>query len=195
MFEPPCSLLTVRGKYAPLTIPDDCRAFLTCSAQSSGYLVKRTHITFVGSLFCFLSQLISESFLSRIVLFLFIASCSFLIRFRILSDFESRSIVLILDLSSTVSSVIHSFLFILQGSLSSFSELILDSIPSSFYITGWTSKSWSSETRSKKIAIFLLYIIVLETISCGMHFFSFGLTDPIKSEWSVYRWVPENADI
>ena len=63
----PC--LTLRGKYALLTIPNDGRVFLKCSAQSSGYLVERTHITFVSSLFSFLDQLISEgSLISSCVL-------------------------------------------------------------------------------------------------------------------------------
>ena len=46
VFDPSCRLLTVRGKYATLTISDDCRAFLTCSAQSLGYLVMPNHIKF-----------------------------------------------------------------------------------------------------------------------------------------------------
>ena len=58
MLDPSCCLFTI-DRYLPLpTIPDDCQTFLTCSSQSSCYLLEHTHFTFVGSLFCLLWQLI-----------------------------------------------------------------------------------------------------------------------------------------
>ena len=91
-----------------------CHCVQTCSSQSSGYLVKLTHITFFDSLICFLGQLISEvSLISSGVLLNYHIHCIVLLFDKFPDPFRFWIVLFSFDPGSFTkifSSVIHSFL-------------------------------------------------------------------------------------